>query len=61
MATEILSPLPPPSSSMTRVHDFTSHLPRAIKIIEKIKEMVDIVKGYKGLKRKLIEEILKRI
>jgi hypothetical protein len=46
---------------MTRVHDFTSDLPRAIKIVEEIKEMVDIVYRYKGLKRKLIYEILKMI
>jgi hypothetical protein len=46
---------------MTRVHDFTSNLPRAIKIVEKIKEMVDLVYRYKGLKRKLIYEILKMI
>jgi hypothetical protein len=46
---------------MTRVHYFTSDLPRAITIIEKIKEMGDIVTRYKGLKRKLIYEILKMI
>jgi hypothetical protein len=46
---------------MTTVHDFTSYLPRAIKVVEEIKEMVDIVGRCKGLKRKLIYEILKMI
>jgi hypothetical protein len=46
---------------MTRVHDFTSDLPSAIKIVEKIKEMVDIVYRYKRLRKKLIYEILKMI
>jgi hypothetical protein len=61
MAVENFSPLPPPNSSMTRVHDFTSDLPRATKIVEKIKEIVEIVYRYKGLKRKLFYEILKII
>jgi hypothetical protein len=39
----------------------TSDLPRATKIVEKIKEMVEIVYRYKGLKRKLFYEILKMI
>jgi hypothetical protein len=46
---------------MITEHDFTSDLPRAIKIVEEIKEMVDIVGRYKGLKRKPFYEILKMI
>jgi hypothetical protein len=37
---------------MTRVHNFASDLTRARKNVEEIKEMVDIVYGHKGLKRK---------
>jgi hypothetical protein len=49
------------STPSQQQHDFTSHLPKAIKVVEEIKEIVDIVYRYKGLKRKLIYVMLKMI
>jgi hypothetical protein len=43
MAAETKALLPSPRSSMIRVHNLASDLPRAIKNVEEIKEIVDIV------------------